>query len=318
MRHEDFASLSLDDVMGKTLAYCRSVTDARAVHWISEHGLANVRDAAVAGTDDVMGQHVLSLPGAEIAALFRAWHQTAKLLTPALKSLAPQMIETEDKQPRLIYPVSLDGRLLGVLAFDQPRETNPVALIAQFRAGLEIATKYISFAYQHLSARAETYLDELTGLYNQRYLPLALDHEIARARRDRQEFTLLFLDIDFFKQVNDGRGHWVGSRLLVELGKVLRLQVRACDYCFRYGGDEFIVLLGGAGADAAVGVAERIRRAVESKNFEVEGHQIKLTVSIGLAAYPTHAESASSLIQIADHAMYNGKRKSRNIVFVAS
>src|SRR6185437_8993666 len=130
--------------------------------------------------------------------------------------------------------------------------------------------------------------------------------------------SLLFLDIDYFKMVNDGRGHWVGSKLLIELSKVLRLQVRSCDYCFRYGGDEFIVLLSGSTAENSKKVAERIRKAVESTTFSVEGHNMNLTVSIGLAAFPEHAQSASGLIQIADQAMYYGKKKSRNIVFVAS
>ena len=99
---------------------------------------------------------------------------------------------------------------------------------------------------------------------------------------------------------------------------MLQAQVRSCDYTFRYGGDEFIVLLGGASVDVSKKVAERIRKAIEDKKFLVEGHSLNLTVSIGIACYPTHGDSTASLIQIADQAMYYGKRKSRNIVFVAS
>jgi diguanylate cyclase (GGDEF)-like protein len=220
--------------------------------------------------------------------------------------------------PRFIYPYYCEDKFLGLLVLDRPRASNPVEIVGQFKAGLDLAAKYLQFAYQHLEAKNESYLDELTGLYNQRYLPMALEHEIQRAKRENTEFTLLFLDIDYFKLVNDGRGHWVGSKLLIELGKVLREQVRSCDYCFRYGGDEFIVVLGGANLEGSKIAAERIRQAVEAKAFQVEGHSINLTVSIGLASYPNHANSAVSLIQIADQAMYYGKRKSRNIVFVAS
>jgi diguanylate cyclase (GGDEF)-like protein len=210
------------------------------------------------------------------------------------------------------------GAMQGLLLFEGLAQANPVALYSKLEPGLAIASKYVCFAYQNLNAKNLSYLDELTGLYNQKYLPLVLEHEIERSRRDSTEFSLLFLDIDYFKMVNDGRGHWVGSKLLIELSKVLRLQVRSCDYCFRYGGDEFIVLLGGSNAENSKKVAERIRKAVEGTTFSVEGHNMNLTVSIGLAGFPQHAKSASGLIQIADQAMYYGKRKSRNIVFVAS
>jgi diguanylate cyclase (GGDEF)-like protein len=118
--------------------------------------------------------------------------------------------------------------------------------------------------------------------------------------------------------VNDGRGHYIGSKLLVELGQLFKQQVRACDYAFRYGGDEFIILLSSSNAESSKKVAERIRKAVEERTFSVEGQNLNLTVSIGLAAYPEHGQTAASLIQLADQAMYYGKRKSRNIVFVAS
>ena len=191
-------------------------------------------------------------------------------------------------------------------------------LYAKLKSEIDVAAKYIAFAYHHLDAKNLSYLDELTGLYNQRYLPMVLAHEIERSKRDSAQFSLLFLDIDYFKMVNDGRGHWVGSKLLVELGNILRAQVRTCDYAFRYGGDEFIILLGSSNAENSKRVAERIRKAVEEHSFEIEGHSMKLTISIGLAAYPEHAQTAQGLIQLADQAMYYGKRKSRNVVFVAS
>jgi diguanylate cyclase (GGDEF)-like protein len=215
-------------------------------------------------------------------------------------------------------PVSFNGSLQGILLFEGLTQKNPVALFNKLRPSLEIAGKYLAFAYQQLDARNMSYVDEVTGLYNQRYLPMVLEHEIHRNKRENAQFSLLFLDIDYFKMVNDGRGHMVGSRLLLELGKILKSQVRSCDYLFRYGGDEFIVLLGNSNSENSKKVAERIRKAIESHTFSVEGHNLNLTVSIGLASYPEHAQSASGLIQIADQAMYYGKRKSRNIVFVAS
>lgn len=320
MRHEDFTSLDLDETLTRVLRYGQRQTGATAVHWISAYGLNRVGESSgdnwqfAFAAADVVGQHMWSLPAGEPYALFDLWKQVVALYPqPWPHKLPSHVVGTH-----FVHPVFFGDKFLGVLAFAQPRSLeNPVRLLAEL-PDLAVGAKYLHFAYVHLGSRNESYLDELTGLYNQRYLPIVLDHEIGRAKRDGVPFTLLFLDIDYFKMVNDGRGHWVGSRLLVELGKVLRGQVRSCDYCFRYGGDEFIVLLGSASPEDSEKVAERIRKAVETTTFSVEGHNLNLTVSIGLAAYPRHAQTAAGLIQIADQAMYYGKRKSRNIVFVAS
>jgi diguanylate cyclase (GGDEF)-like protein len=324
VKHEDFNSIEIDDVLTKVIDHCQAVTGSKAVHWISSYGFKRIQ--ATKGEQDwqwafaaadVIGRHMWSVPAADLWQLFQMWQQVGDLYVQDKPARWPAHMLTSP-HPRFVYPYYYDDKLLGLLVLDRPRASNPVEIVNQFKSGLDLAAKYLHFAYQHLEAKNESYLDELTGLYNQRYLPMALEHEIQRAKREGSEFTLLFLDIDYFKLVNDGRGHWVGSKLLIELGKVLHEQVRSCDYCFRYGGDEFIVILGGANLEGSKIAAERIRRAVEAKAFQVEGHSINLTVSIGLASYPNHANSAVSLIQIADQAMYYGKRKSRNIVFVAS
>lgn len=323
MKHEDFTSIQIEDVLTKTLNFAFERTGASGVHWLSAHGLDRVRESTkdnwqwAFASASVVGHHLWSQPACDMHSLYQLWSQIPTLFPkPWTKRFCPQMMS--GPLPQLVYPVYTESKLLGILVIEGAAEKNPVALIGQVQAGLEVAAKYLDFAYQHLSARNETYLDELTGLYNQRYLPMALDHEINRSKRDKSAFTLLFLDIDYFKMVNDGRGHLVGSRLLIEVGQVLKGQVRDCDYCFRYGGDEFIVLLSNADAVNSKIVAERIRQAVEQKTFQVEGHSLSLTVSIGLASYPTHAQTASGLIHLADQAMYYGKRKSRNVVFVAS
>jgi diguanylate cyclase (GGDEF)-like protein len=323
LKHDDFTTLELDDVLVKIMTFVQQRTGCATVHWASGYGLLRVVESPeeqwrwAFATADVTGHHMWSVPATDTFSSFQLWRQVGTLLPQPWKAgMGPHTLQSP--LPRFVLPVSYGDKFLGVLVLDSPKDMNPVHLMVQIQAGLEIATRYLHFAYVHLAALNESYLDELTGLYNQRYLPMALEHEINRAKRDKTKFTLLFLDIDYFKMVNDGRGHWVGSRLLVELGKVLRAQVRSCDYCFRYGGDEFIVLLSGAAAEEAVKVAERIRQSVERNSFTVEGHNLNLTVSIGLASYPQHAQTAPGLIQIADQAMYYGKRKSRNIVFVAS
>jgi two-component system cell cycle response regulator len=170
------------------------------------------------------------------------------------------------------------------------------------------------------SAQAQSliYIDDLTKLYNGRYLNVVLDREMKRSERYRNFFCVLFMDIDFFKRVNDAHGHLVGSRVLVEVGTVLRACVRDSDTVVRYGGDEFVVLLVETNADEAMIVAERMRKMVEAEPFVREaGLSIRLTISIGIAAFPEHATTKQTLLNLADQAMYRGKESTRNVVYLA-
>ena len=159
------------------------------------------------------------------------------------------------------------------------------------------------------------YLDDLTHLYNTRFLDVALGRELSGGR----PFTVLFLDLDHFKAVNDQHGHLSGSRLLVEVARVLRSCVRDEDVVVRYGGDEYVVLLVGIDSGGGLKVAERIRRAIEDHRFlSREGSRVRITASIGLASFPEHADSKAEILDFADRAMYRGKRSNRNVVYMAS
>jgi diguanylate cyclase (GGDEF)-like protein len=159
------------------------------------------------------------------------------------------------------------------------------------------------------------YLDDLTHLYNTRYLEVVLHRELAGGR----PFTLLFMDLDHFKAVNDQHGHVSGSRLLVEVARVLRSCVRDEDVLVRYGGDEYVMVLVGIDSGGGLKVAERIRRAIEDHRFlSREGARVRVTASIGLASYPEHARSQAEILDLADRAMYRGKRTTRNVVYMAS
>jgi len=163
-----------------------------------------------------------------------------------------------------------------------------------------------------------TFIDDLTGLYNGRYLKFALGEAFTRVKRTRRHFSVLFIDVDHFKRINDTHGHLVGSQFLVTLAKTIKNAVRDGDSVFRYGGDEFVVILKDAGLDLAHDIAERIRVRIERRDFLVGDHPIRTTVSIGLAAYPEHAQALDQLLRLADEAMYGAKRASRNAVFLAS
>ena len=159
------------------------------------------------------------------------------------------------------------------------------------------------------------YLDDLTRLYNARYLDEALEREL----HGKGPFSLLFLDLDHFKSVNDTHGHLVGSKLLVEAARVVKSCTRDQDVVARWGGDEYVVLLRETDSGGALKVAERIRRTVESHSFLArEGYGLGVTVCIGVASHPEHGVDRRTLLDLADRAMYRGKRTSRNVVYVAT
>lgn len=160
------------------------------------------------------------------------------------------------------------------------------------------------------------YRDDLTRLYNSRYLRLSVERELAR--EDQAPFALIFLDLDKFKEINDSRGHLEGSQVLVELGQVLRSCIRDTDICTRYGGDEFCVILPDTGELAALRVAERIRSGIARHIFAKElSAPVRLTASLGVALFPEHGRSWEELLASADRAMYAGKRGSQDVVVLA-
>lgn len=173
-------------------------------------------------------------------------------------------------------------------------------------------------ACQFQGARDLIYTDDLTGLYNHRYLHIALEQEIRRSERYGLEFSLAFIDLDLFKGINDQHGHLVGSGVLKQVGDLLRECVRDADMLFRYGGDEFTALLVETDTRGAKIVAERIRTSVEKFNFTTgHGKTGRLTATVGHATYPIHATTKDQMIELADKAMYLGKND-RNISRSAS
>ncbi len=156
--------------------------------------------------------------------------------------------------------------------------------------------------------------DELTGLYNYRYLQQALEREIDRTRRYPSSLSFVMFDIDDFKRFNDAHGHVAGDRVLGEVGRLLRGITRDVDTVARYGGEEFSVILPETSAHGAYAVAEKIRRAIERHTFtNAAGETVGgLTVSIGLATFPTHAWDKEALLREADNALYHAKNGGKN------
>jgi diguanylate cyclase (GGDEF)-like protein len=154
--------------------------------------------------------------------------------------------------------------------------------------------------------------DEVTPLHNFRYFHQALERELKLVNRYGSTLSLLFIDLDRFKPINDQYGHLRGSRTLREVGFLIRAAVRETDIPARYGGDEFVVILPQTDGESARILAEKLRHVVESHTFlQEEGINARLGVSLGLATYPEEANTKEALIRLADKRMYEDKESRR-------
>ena len=163
-----------------------------------------------------------------------------------------------------------------------------------------------------------TITDDCTGLYNARHLYKTLESEVYRSSRFGYEFSVLFIDLDHFKQVNDTHGHLIGSKLLAEIGYLIKAQLRLIDFAFRYGGDEFVVLLPQTSKDSALVVARRLRDSLRNSVFcKEEGLNLNVRASMGLATYPHDAKSPHDIIRQADEMMYMVKNSTRDNIGIA-
>ncbi len=158
-----------------------------------------------------------------------------------------------------------------------------------------------------------TITDDLTKLYNSRFLHTRLEYEVERARRFGYNLSMIFLDLDYFKDVNDRYGHLTGSKLLKEVAQVILKNIRNIDMVCRYGGDEFVVLLPETSKKNAVLAAKKLHQMINEAQFLAEeGINLHLTASFGVASFPKDAKNKEDLIHMADHAMYEIKNTTRD------
>ena len=167
------------------------------------------------------------------------------------------------------------------------------------------------------SLQAQAVRDPLTGLYNRRYLEETLKREVSRARRTQTPVSVMMIDLDGFKEVNDIFSHQAGDQVLQNFGEILKKTSRREDIACRYGGDEFLMILPGVGEAVALQRAESWRKSVADLQPATSGGKVNLTVSIGIAIFPQHGSTAEELIHAADEAMYHSKRQGKNIVCLA-
>jgi len=224
------------------------------------------------------------------------------------------------KNTYLCVPILAQGEALGVVHF-QATDESPTLADSELsfkttfaeQVGLSIANIRLREAL-----RAQSVKDPLTGLYNRRYLQETLEREIRRAARAEQPLGILMLDLDHFKKFNDTYGHEAGDTILREVGAFLIKSIRVEDTVCRFGGEEFVIVLPTASAEASRARAERIRSKLRELTVLHQGLSMgKITISVGVAALPANGTSAAELLAAADAALYRAKRAGRDQVMVA-
>ncbi|MCH7776291.1 MAG: diguanylate cyclase, partial [Gemmatimonadetes bacterium] len=156
--------------------------------------------------------------------------------------------------------------------------------------------------------------DGLTGLYNRNHLMETITKEVARSDRQEEPFAAMMIDLDHFKKYNDTHGHLGGDEILVKMSAIFSDCIREVDYAARYGGEEFLILLPGTDLEGGVEVAERIRNRLAHTKLDDEKKKVGITLSIGVAEFPRHGDTAQTIIAAADAALYQAKRRGRNRV----
>ncbi|MDO9464887.1 MAG: GGDEF domain-containing protein [bacterium] len=200
-------------------------------------------------------------------------------------------------------PIIKNGYLVGLV-------TETHLLVASGRAMVEIEQK--QHKMENLAMK-----DKLTGLYNRRYFHSVMKKELSRARRYGALLSLILIDIDYFKKINDTFGHSVGDAVLKKLSKIFKDSARKVDIVFRYGGDEFAIVCPISGTRSARIFAERLRKTIEKKQLRYNGNKLVVTISAGICKYTSVYSSIEKIVEGADEALYLAKQNGRNQVCVA-
>ncbi|HEY3315503.1 MAG TPA: diguanylate cyclase [Bacillota bacterium] len=250
------------------------------------------------------------------AALHTARTQQLYTLSPIDKVISIRHYrENRTPEDTLVFvPLVVNGSTLGVMGLTCSQESlkqqEDVLSIFASQAAAAIAN-----AKLYESTEQAVVTDGITGLYNHRHFQELLDTELERARTQNYPVSLLLVDTDYFKVINDSYGHPVGDELLREMAGAIRSCLRTTDLTCRYGGDEFAVILSGADVHTAGEIADKIRRTIANRHFIVaDGIPVSTTVSIGVSTFPKNATEKKALIDLAGRAAYHAKEHGRNLV----
>lgn len=251
----------------------------------------------------------------------RAIVQT-KAIDLSLKSVLPELpqeivdeiLSNQPIKSVIVVPLVTQSKEFGWFCVFSAREELAGAemdFLGLFAKQIEMA---ITIADLFQAVREQAVTDALTGLYNRRYFEESLAKEVQRAKRQQQPFSVVGIDLDYLKKINDTHGHFYGDLAIKSIAEVLKSNARSVDVPARIGGEEFNVLLPGIGSEGAMVAAERIRKSIERMDIDTVGH---ITGSLGVATYFEHTENVEELLELTDQAMYASKRNGRNRVTLA-
>jgi len=244
-------------------------------------------------------------------------------ISGVIKSMLPEItneprlneiIDTSGSKSLIVFPLKPEARAFGCMMVFSPRAEvleDELRFLQLFAQQMELA---ITIADLFEKVKKQAITDPLTTLYNRRFFEEAMQREAERSERLNQPFTVISLDLDHLKQINDTYGHNYGDIAINTIGKVLKRNARSIDIAARIGGEEFNVMLPGIDSAGGLIAAERIRAAIEAEKIEKIGN---VTASIGVATYIEHTKSLDELLEMADQAMYRAKVNGRNRVVLA-
>lgn len=315
------ASLELGDVLEFIMDKVKTITSAQVSSiFLIEEETDDLVLAKGKGKGSRKPENIRIRQGEGIA----GWvaKEGAPLVVPDVSLDKRFMDRTDGKsfKPKslMCVPIMSKGKVLGVVEVINKADKAPFGM--EDLKKLSRLVDQASFAVERgiLHQRMEELIitDDLTKLFNSRYLDRTIETEIQRSKRYRSSVSVIFMDVDFFKHVNDQHGHLIGSKLLVEMAQILMREIRNLDIVARYGGDEFVLVLPQTSPKDAAATAERIRKAIEQHSFlKREGLNLKLTASFGVSSFPESAKSKEDLLRLADEAMYTVKHRNRNGVY---
>lgn len=299
---EGLARASLDGLLRQTRADAGAILIAREdrLEPMASYGL---RDTERLATSDHV-RRVLRL------------NRTEQLHVDTPELIVDSLLVGQPAREILVAPIAFKGVPLGVIVLATPRgfERDGLELLEQLRADLGLAVNN-ALAHDRLERLAA--VDPLTDAYNRRFGLARLREEYSRAVRAESPLGILMLDLDRFKAINDTYGHLVGDRVLRAVAGACRRVIREGDVLVRYGGEEFLVLLPGAGPADVAQVGERIRRAVGETSVEDGDQRVSVTVSLGGTTYRDSSDSVDSIIAEADAALYRAKGNGRDLLVLA-
>ena len=244
-------------------------------------------------------------------------HTLPLLINKGRHAKADAELQAAEAESALVVPLFVRGRVLGSLQLFCARNDGFTEEDAQLLWTLVLVAENLLTREQANEGLLRfAFTDYLTGLRTRGYFEQQLDLEVKRSERRKEQFSLLMVDIDHFKSLNDSYGHHIGDQVLRQVTSLLVKDMREVDTVARYGGEEFVIILPDASEQEAISVAQRLRRTIQNFDFQIEGwegHE-RLTISIGIAVYGRDADGRQKLIEYADTALYAAKSRGRNQV----